>query len=322
MPYVFPFVVGLFLAFLLEPVVDFMAKGLKLPRNAASLITVLAVVAMLVIALVVGTTRVAAEVSALYWQLPTYYEEISARMAEIARIAGEVSERLPDPLQSFFQTLWQRLNLMLGALATGAGGVVKGIPSLLITMVFSFLSTYFILRDKAALSRFLEMLIPSALRGSALPLGDNIVAGVAGFIRAQVLLVLITMLVNIAGLAMVGCRYSAALGVLLAVLDILPLVGPGLVYTPWIGYHLVWGNPKVGLGLIVLYATVSSFRQIAGTHLVGREMGLHPLAGLVSIYAGYKLFGALGIVYGPLVAVLIKGLWSSGLIPHEGGASN
>jgi predicted PurR-regulated permease PerM len=50
-------------------------------------------------------------------------------------------------------------------------------------------------------------------------------------------------------------------------------------------------------------------------------MGLHPLVALFSLYAGVKLFGAPGVIYCPLTAILLKTLWASGVIPHEGGAA-
>jgi predicted PurR-regulated permease PerM len=130
------------------------------------------------------------------------------------------------------------------------------------------------------------------------------------------------MIINVLGLTLIGSRYAVGLGILLAIMDILPVIGPGLVYIPWILYQAIWGSPAVAVALLVLYGAVSLLRQVAQTHLVGREMGLHPLATLTSLYVGYRMFGAAGLVYGPLAAILIKGLWVSGVIPHEGGVRN
>ncbi len=149
---------------------------------------------------------------------------------------------------------------------------------------------------------------------------STILSGIAAVVRSQVLLVLLTMTVNIVGLSLLNTRYAVGLGILLAVLDILPVIGPGLIYFPWILYHVIWGQLSTGIGLLILYAAVSFVRQVIQTQLVGREMGLHPLVTLFSIYLGFRLFGAIGIIYGPLTAILILGLWAAEVIPHEGGA--
>lgn len=183
------------------------------------------------------------------------------------------------------------------------------------------MSSYFLIRDRKLVSEFLGRVLPEKSFASYKNLESNIVSGIVAVIRAQLVLVLLSMLVNIAGLSLLNIRYQVGLGALLAVLDILPVVGPGLVYIPWVLYHFVWGNPSVGIGLLVLYGGVSFFRQVVQTHLIGKEMGLHPLATLFSLYLGYRLFGPIGIIYGPLVVILIIGLWAAGVIPNGGGGN-
>jgi len=54
--------------------------------------------------------------------------------------------------------------------------------------------------------------------------------------------------------------------------------------------------------------------------MIGKETGLHPLAALVSLYLGFRLFGGIGVIYGPLVAVLLAGFLSHDPIDSEGGS--
>lgn len=56
-------------------------------------------------------------------------------------------------------------------------------------------------------------------------------------------------------------------------------------------------------------------RQVLEAKLVGEKIGLHPLAVLVSLYLGFQFFGALGFVVGPILAILLKSMISSGLLP-------
>ena len=67
--------------------------------------------------------------------------------------------------------------------------------------------------------------------------------------------------------------------------------------------------------LLIVYATVSALRQMTESKVVGDQVGLHPLAVLLSIYLGIKFFGALGVVFGPLITILLKAMITSGLLP-------
>lgn len=321
MAYVMPFVLGVFLAFLMEPLIRRMTSSSKIKRSTAAVLVITGLVAVLALLLTWGITRVATELTDLYKTLPQYYVDFNKVLGEVLRVAGDISSQLPEPLARVAQEQWNRIYSLLSVIVTGAGDVFRGVPGFTITTLFMFLSAYFVMRDRTAIGTFARSMVPEKTFRSFKSIEMDILGGVAGFIRAQALLVTLTMILNIIGLTLLGSDYAVAMGLALALLDVLPILGPGLVYLPWIVYHLLWGSAGFAIGLIVLYGAVSLFRQVAQTHLVGRELGLHPLLTLVSIYAGFKLFGAPGIVYGPLTAIVVKGLWASGVIPHEGGAS-
>lgn len=321
MPFILPFVLAVFLAFIMEPMVRSLAGRGRFGRSWASLVVVLLLVGALVLLVSWSVMRITAEVTDLYGYLPNYYGEFNRVVSEVLRVAGDLSQQLPEPLARVAQDQWNRLYSLLSVIVSGAGGVVRGVPSLTLTIVFTFLSAYFVMKDRGVLRDFAQSIMPARTFANFRNVQTDVLGGVAGFIRAQTVLVVLTMIVNVIGLSMLGSRYAVALGLLLAVLDILPIVGPGLVYLPWVGYHLLWGSIGYGVWLLVLYGAVSLLRQVIQTHLVGREMGLHPLVTLISLYVGVRLFGAPGLIYGPLTAILVKELWASGVIPHEGGAS-
>jgi len=177
-----------------------------------------------------------------------------------------------------------------------------------------------IIKDKNEIYESLGRALPSEMYGTFVTTGNTILSNVSRVIRVEILLIILTMVVNIMGLRVIGVRYAVGLGIILAVLDVVPIIGPGLIYLPWIAYHLIWGRLSLAVYLIVLYGGVSFLRQVARTNMIGKETGLHPLAALVSLYIGFRLFGAIGVVYGPLVAVLLASFLSHEAIPNEGGS--
>lgn len=320
MPYVAPFALGAFLAFLLDPMVTFLEKRLKMGRGWA------AVLSMVIFSLVVGTivvfsfTSLSTELADLYQRLPEYYTQFMEVLQETLETTGELSQDLPEPLAKAVQSLWNSLYDTLYGVVMGAGALVKSVPGFSISAVFAIISTYLIIKDKNEIYESLGRALPSEMYGTFVTTGNTILANVSRVIRVEILLIILTMVVNIMGLRVIGVRYAVGLGIILAVLDVVPIIGPGLIYLPWIAYHLIWGRLSLAVYLIVLYGGVSFLRQVARTNMIGKETGLHPLAALVSLYIGFRLFGAIGVVYGPLVAVLLASFLSHEAIPNEGGS--
>lgn len=319
MPYVAPFVIGAFLAFLLDPVVDFFENRLRLGRGWA------AIISMVIFALVVGTiltwcvASLVAEISDLYRQLPEYYGQFGEILDDILANADKLWQDLPEPLARAVQNVWNSLYDLLSGFALGAGELVKLAPGFSISVIFTVISTYLFIKDKNAIYESVGKILPEETFGTFKSTESTILSGAARVIRVEILLIILTMIVNTLGLRIINVRYAVALGVILAILDIVPIIGPALIYIPWIIYHLIWGQLSVAIYLAVLYGGVSFARQVARTNLIGKEMGLHPLVTLISLYLGFRLFGAVGIIYGPLVAVLLTGFWASLITPVKGG---
>ena len=81
---------------------------------------------------------------------------------------------------------------------------------------------------------------------------------------------------------------------------------------PWSVICLLQGETARGAGLLGLYAVVWLIRSVLEPRLLGKELGLDPLVTLLAMYAGYKLFGFLGMILSPLLAVAAVRLLKAG----------
>src|SRR5690606_27870815 len=115
------------------------------------------------------------------------------------------------------------------------------------------------------------------------------------------------------GLSLLRSPYAMLLAVLSGLLDLLPVLGPGLIFVPWLLYHFILGDALFGLGLALVYAAISFIRTVLEPRIIGERAGLHPLTALIALYVGLKLFGMAGFVIGPLSAILLKSLARVGL---------
>ena len=104
---------------------------------------------------------------------------------------------------------------------------------------------------------------------------------------------------------LLGVGPFAAVAAVIALLDLLPVIGTGSVLIPWAVLALLGGESGLGWGLIVLYLVITVARNFLEPRIVGSSIGLPPLLSLVCVYAGLRLFGVLGAVLMPCAALTV-----------------
>ena len=114
------------------------------------------------------------------------------------------------------------------------------------------------------------------------------------------------------GLALLGVPYAFLFSLLLAAVDLLPLVGTGIVLIPWGVVSLLLGRVRLGIGLLILYAVTAVVHQVLEPKLIGEGLGLHPLLSLFAMYGGLKLFGVWGMILAPLLVAGVAGALGGG----------
>lgn len=295
----YPFLIGLIVAVLLDPLVTAAARR-RLPRGpvAVTLLAVLGVVTLAVLA--VGVGRLGVELNRLL-------EEAGGTEA-LRRLAGSWTN-LGNMLRG------QPAQQSLGSLAKWGLAVVRGVPGAAVALVISLLSAYLLLRDRDYLLRAGLKLFPRAWRGAGEETIRRVMGGFEGVIRAQVLLALLTGTLAVIGLSVFGVGYAWLLGIAAAVLDLVPMIGPSAVFLPLALYLAVTGEPGRALGVLAVSGVSAVVRQLLEPRLLGAGAGLHPLAMLVAGYAGYRLFGAFGLIVGPLAAAFFAALFQVAVQP-------
>jgi predicted PurR-regulated permease PerM len=103
-----------------------------------------------------------------------------------------------------------------------------------------------------------------------------------------------------------GIRYALLWGILVALVDALPVLGTGAVLIPWSLISFLESNSPRALGLLGLYAIVALTRSVLEPRLVGKQLGLDPLLTLACLYAGFQLWEVAGMIFAPLLAVAIR----------------
>lgn len=139
----------------------------------------------------------------------------------------------------------------------------------------------------------------------------GIIRYIATYVKAQLIIMSSISLLAALVLWIAGIRHGILWGILAGLLDALPFIGTGIVLTPLGLIQLFQGHYGRALGCLVLYGICVFLRELLEPRLIGRRMGISPIAVLVAVYAGIQLFGVWGIIKGPLGFMIIYQTWQS-----------
>ena len=325
----FRYALGILLPFLLawllsrpvKPLAGTLAHRTRLPRGIWAAALVILTVGGFVTLTVSGVRRGMRELSTLASELAADTNGPVAALEHALERARTLSSRLPI-LRHFedapgYDALCTRLDGLVeegvGRLAetitarlpNAAMAVAGRVPGAFIFITVMLLACYYFSADNGSLGRAagrtLAHLTPARLRDRLPPLGRRLRRIGRQYLRACLLLGLLTFLQSFIGLALLRVPYAFILAFLIALVDFLPLLGTGIILIPWAAVSLLLGEVKLGIGLLILYAVSSLIRQILEPKLIGDGLGLHPLLSLLSMYAGLRLFGVWGMILAPLV---------------------
>lgn len=133
----------------------------------------------------------------------------------------------------------------------------------------------------------------------------GIIRYIATYVKAQLIIMSIIGTLSAAVLGIGGIRHGVLWGLAAGILDAFPFIGTGVVLVPLFIQQLFYGNYGRAAVCALLYIACIVIRELLEPKLIGRRVGVPPIAILMSLYAGIRLFGVWGIVEGPLGFVIV-----------------
>ena len=244
-------------------------------------------------------------------------------LLERAGLPGDWGAALPGAA-SLEAVLMESVSALSARLLAAAGGLAGQLPAMALACSFALLSSFLILPDYEEIGAFLLRQLPRPLAGPVQASRDFLLATIRQVVGAYLMILAITFGEISLGLWLLRVDYYLVIGLAVAVLDILPVIGSGCVLVPWGLWCLLAGSPTLGAGILLLYAVVTGARAVLEPRIVGRRIGLSPLTTLVAMYAGMKLWGVGGLILAPMAVTLLLFLDQNGhirLLRREGAAA-
>ena len=321
-----PFLLAWLLSRVVKPLTERLCRRAPIPRGLCAAGLVILTVGGAAGLAIAGIRRGAGELTRLVSELAADTEGLTGAVESVLSKLESVSSHIPflrrfedapfyadlcASVDSLVESGVAKLTETVTARLPGAAMTVAGlVPSAFIFLTVTLLACYYFTADDGRLGKglgaALARVVPAPFRDRLPPIGRRLRRLGRQYLRACLLLGLLTFCLSFIGLAILRVPYAFILALLLAVVDLLPLLGTGVILIPWGIVCLLLGQVKLGIGLLVLYGAATLIRQVLEPKLIGEGLGLHPLVSLFSMYAGLKLFGVWGMILAPLTAAGLK----------------
>lgn len=309
-----PFIIAIIIAILIDPMVNFLEIKLKIKRGIAVLISLFISLTGISVLILLISSRLLVELVHMSRDLPNFTTNLANELWLLFREVRAYISSNPLPLevqeavQSNILAVLEWAKNLLTSSTEAIIGLVASLPIVFLVVIVSAVATFFFSKDRDEIYSFFYGILPKKLIMPLDSVSTTLNKALTGFVRAQTFLITLTGLQTTIGLYLLGVKYAFTIGIVVGICDILPILGPGTILIPWSLWHFIMGKYSFGVALLVLYAFVVVVRQIIEPKILGNSIGLHPLATLMAIFIGLRLWGALGILIAPILLIVIKAL--------------
>ena len=198
-------------------------------------------------------------------------------------------------MDSLLSALKNLVSYLSGLAVNLASGIVTGVPSLILSLLAMIFSTVFIVSDYERISTFIVENVPQNIKNILLNVRIYLTDTLFVVIRSYALIMLLTFTELSILFSVFGIQNAVLKAAVIALLDILPILGTGGIMIPWAIISLVLDYTALGIQLLVTYIIVTVVRNYVEPKIVGTQLGLHPIITLIAMFIGLRLFGFWGL---------------------------
>lgn len=307
LPLIFPFVIAYFLAWIIRPVTEFLYRRFRVSRMIGGTITLLILIAVVGSGLCLLIHTLLKQAVAFIKNIPVYIELITDKLDVICRDCDRLFGFTDGTARMFVddnlkQTMIELKAKIMPGITERTISITIGMVGMIGILLIVLVATLLIVKDLPGFKKKYEKYeIYQDIHKVSSKLAD---AGIA-YIRSQVIIMVIVAFLCVLGLTILRNEYALLLGVSIAIMDALPILGSGIVFIPWSIVMLLNGNIYAAAILITIYLLCQIVREVLEPKLIGNRIGIKPIFTLVSMYVGVKLFSIAGFFLGPIGLVII-----------------
>lgn len=315
--YLFPFVIGLIITIFVQKPAKFISKHSRVSKGMCAMILVILTYTSVAVIIYSIGYFIYVQGYKLASQLPQYFNEISETLSQLGDrindslggISSDAKQSLSDIMGNFITTLGSSVTQWIPSFAAS---VALNTPEFIVVIIVTVVASCYIAKDLDKFKKIIcELLKPKYITLAA-EIKQIIYTNIFKLIKSYAIIMLITFIELSAGLLILRVNNPLIIAGIIALIDILPMLGCGTVLIPWGIIALIQGSYFLGAGLIVLYVIILVVRNVIEPKIIGGQVGMHPLITLLTIFIGFRLLGVVGMFVLPIVTIVLIQLYKRG----------
>ncbi len=316
-----PFIIGWIISMIASPVVRFFEERLKIRRKGASVIVIVAVLAVVILLVYVVCAQLVKEGVAFVNELPDLWNSVMAEFNQVGANLEGIYNKLPADTQQTLDNIGSEMGTYFGGLIEDigtptfevVGNVAKQLPDIFLGAVMAILSAYFFVADKGYVADIMKKYVPGAILYRLDLIRRSFRNAVGGYFKAQFKIECWIYVMLVIGLFVLKVRYVPLVALGIAFLDFLPVFGTGTVMIPWAVIEILSKDYKMAVGLLIIWCTGQLVRQMIQPKIVGDSIGMDPIPTLFLLFIGYKTAGVMGMILAVPIGIIIINLYEEGI---------
>ena len=324
-----PFIIAWFISLMIQPAVKFLNAKLKLPRKLATILFLLILFAALVTGIFFAIDRIIYELTFLSKNfsladitkkfsdnINSFFVWIEKSFNNIPVFSGsDIIEQLKDSIIEETGNMFSQFSAdIIAQIPAFITKLITTIPKILVYTLITIVSTFYIALDYKNINKSIAIQIPVKIRNIIIEIKSRFLEAIYKYIKAYFTIFLIVYSELTVGFLIIGVKYAFLIALLVALIDIIPVLGTGTVLIPWGIIAVIQKDYFTGFALLILYAVVMIIRNIIEPKIVGSSIGLYPVVTLIAMFVGYNILGVAGIFLFPVTILMLKNLNDEGKI--------
>lgn len=318
LPIMTPFIIAFAVAALLEWLTKLMKFKRESLRRLVAILMCSVLYALVFLAVLLIGARLINETGSILAAIPsTFSNQIMPFLDTMATRLETAVTPYDSQLANYIDQLTTSIVQNLGSFVTSFSrtavvfvtNCATSIPGLIVQIVITVISTFFMILDYQKICRFLMKLVPSSKRELMSTSLHYTRTMIAVYIKSYSLLFLLTFVELSLGFLILRVDHAVLLAVMISIFDLMPILGTGGILLPWALIALMLGNWGRAIGILLLYLVITGIRQTLEPKIVGKQIGLHPLATLIAMLLGLKLFGIVGMFVIPVLLAVSTSMY-------------
>lgn len=324
--FIYPFILAFLFSMLLHPIVSILENKWNINRGIATFIVIINFFFFITICSYFIIRRLLLELTELGSKLPNYVSNLSHLLnqleAEYLPIVYRFFQNMlplkkenEQQLSSFIVEKFKDFSTsLIDQSVIFISDSLTSFAYTFLVLFFIVLATYFMTKDYPIIIKLFKRLIPFRIKQFSLKISHFAKQSIIALIKAQLMIAILTATMSFTGLIIFQVEHVLVLTITLFFVDLIPYIGIGIIYLPWIVYSFLQEQYIFTVQLSLLYVVIIIVRQIIEPRLLAKNLGIHPLVTIMILFISIQLFGPFGVFLTPIILIVISSLYHAKII--------